>query len=96
MVRRCGHLLQNNSPDEVCKKELNCRIRSKDRLASDVLDAKFLDAVMLLPFHNCTLEAGDAASMEMPTEERFTWARGWEADCRTLACRRLRSRHWCL
>jgi len=23
----------------------------------------------LLPFHNCTLEAGGATSMEMPTEE---------------------------
>jgi len=39
-------LLQNNSPDGVRKKELNRLIRSKERLASNVLDANFLEALM--------------------------------------------------
>jgi len=83
MVRRRCHLVQNNSPDEVHKKELYCRIQSKDRLASNVLDEKFVDVATLFPFHNFTLEAGDASSMEMPMEEQFNWARRWEADCRS-------------
>jgi len=40
-------LLQNNSPDEVHKKELYCHRWSKDWLASNVLDANFLEAAKL-------------------------------------------------